>query len=259
MNDISVTQGVVRNLASALSKVDSSSLKHTERLELIASAFGWRSDAFMHALKQAEPVTGVERTPSPLDALGVRDIELWRRCMASKSGLFVVCGPTGSGKTTVITAMRDHLRRLRQDGLRDPRNAVHVVDGIDKLDHAAEACVMARLGHLVFATMHVGSSLGVHERLSSLNGIGHAADYVRGVMSLRLLRRKDGGGAVLISEVEMFDEGSPLGSPGKGVRRPMFRDMVEKVRSGVVGLDEIDRVFGSDVLRDVEVAIPSGR
>lgn len=51
MTDILVTQTAVRNLASILSRGDTQTLKHTERLALIAEAFGWKTDAFMHSLK----------------------------------------------------------------------------------------------------------------------------------------------------------------------------------------------------------------
>lgn len=51
MSNIELTHDIMRKLTAALGKVDSGNLRHFERINLVAEAFGWKGDALMHYLK----------------------------------------------------------------------------------------------------------------------------------------------------------------------------------------------------------------
>ncbi|MCL2645069.1 MAG: Flp pilus assembly complex ATPase component TadA, partial [Betaproteobacteria bacterium] len=138
-------------------------------------------------------------------------------------GLTLVTGPTGSGKTTTLYAMLDHLddetvnimtledpveypmARIRQTavsegakigfatGIRallrqDPD--IILVGEIRDPETAEMAIRAAMTGHRVFATLHTNSAIGSIARLLDL-GIRPAllADNLRGVVAQRLVRR----------------------------------------------------------------------
>jgi hypothetical protein len=54
---------------------------------------------------------GVE--PLPLEELGLpgRDLDELRNMISRSYGLFLVCGPTGSGKTTTLHSVLRHINR----------------------------------------------------------------------------------------------------------------------------------------------------
>jgi hypothetical protein len=54
-----MTHEIMRKLTAALAKVDSGTLRHFERVNLVAEAFGWKGDALMHHLKKGR------RHPAP--------------------------------------------------------------------------------------------------------------------------------------------------------------------------------------------------
>jgi hypothetical protein len=51
MTNVELTHEIMRKLTAALAKVDSGNLRHFERINLVAEAFGWKGDALMHHLK----------------------------------------------------------------------------------------------------------------------------------------------------------------------------------------------------------------
>ncbi len=121
MSHIAVTQAAVRNLATALSKVDTSSLKHGDRLALIAESFGWKVDAFMHALKneakrgaknavpnqeQSRQIGSVDGEAVPLERLGISHIAAWKEVVREPSGLIIVTGPTGAENQSLCDTRR---------------------------------------------------------------------------------------------------------------------------------------------------------
>ncbi len=52
MSNVELTHEIMRKLTAALAKVDSGNLRHFERINLVAEAFGWKGDALMHHLKK---------------------------------------------------------------------------------------------------------------------------------------------------------------------------------------------------------------
>jgi len=161
----------------------------------------------------------------PLDKIGFDAARLAaiERILAYPEGLVLVTGPTGSGKTTTLYAMLDHLdseavnimtledpveypmARIRQTtvneaakigfatGIRallrqDPD--IILVGEIRDSETAEMAIRAAMTGHRVFATLHTNSAIGSIARLLDL-GIRPAllADNLRGVIAQRLVRR----------------------------------------------------------------------
>ena len=145
------------------------------------------------------------------------------RMLARPEGLILVTGPTGSGKTTTLYAMLDHLDeeavnimtledpvevpmlRIRQtavsDGARigfaagvrtllrqDPD--IILIGEIRDAETAEMAIRAAMTGHRVFATLHTNSAVGALARLADL-GIRPPllAENLCGIIAQRLVRR----------------------------------------------------------------------
>ncbi|MGD9870134.1 MAG: GspE/PulE family protein [Thauera sp.] len=145
------------------------------------------------------------------------------RILARPEGLILVVGPTGSGKTTTLYSMLQHLNDeavnimtledpveyplalIRQtqvgeasrlgfaDGVRallrqDPD--IILVGEIRDADTATMALRAALTGHQVFATLHANSALGAIPRLLELGlGAELLAENLGGILSQRLLRK----------------------------------------------------------------------
>jgi len=145
------------------------------------------------------------------------------RMLAYPEGLILVTGPTGSGKTTTLYAMLDHLddeavnimtledpveypmARVRQTAVSEAAKIgfatgirallrqdpdIILVGEIRDSETAEMAIRAAMTGHRVFATLHTNSAIGSIARLLDL-GIRPAllADNLRGVIAQRLVRR----------------------------------------------------------------------
>lgn len=171
-----------------------------------------------------------------LDELGLdaSDATELRRLLATREGLILVTGPTGSGKTTTLyAALRQLLGRglnivtvedpveyrlpgivqvqvneragltfaaaLRSILRQDPD--VILVGEIRDAETATIAIQAALTGHLVFATLHTIDAASSVTRLHDL-GIDPAkvATALRGVLAQRLVRRVCDGCATMSSE-----------------------------------------------------------
>jgi twitching motility protein PilT len=160
------------------------------------------------------------------------------RAMADEHrGLVLVTGATGSGKTTTLAAIIDHINKTRRQHIvtvEDPIEILHgdhncIVNqrevGIDTesylaalrralrqdpdviligelrdAESAETALKAAESGHLVFSTMHtIDAAETLGRMIEFFPGIKQAqirsilAGVLRGIISQRLLPRKDGG------------------------------------------------------------------
>ena len=172
-----------------------------------------------------------QRIPLSLSALGMDDqarccLEKLIRC---RQGLIVICGPTGSGKTTTLYAaiheiqddsvsiatLEDPVEILMegisqsqvqakggmmfQDGLRallrqDPD--ILVVGEIRDGETARVAVRAALTGHVIFSTLHAPSAVEAIIRLTDMGVAPYlAADALAGVVSQRLVRCRMGDGS----------------------------------------------------------------
>ncbi len=186
------------------------------RVLTIPSA-GGVEDVVMRILAAGEPI--------PLDQLGVLPHNLARlkQVVANPHGLFFVCGPTGSGKTTTLHSVLRYLNtpdtkiwtaedpvEITQKGMRQVQ--VNRKTGLDfatvmrsflradpdiimvgeMRDKETVAIVLeaSLTGHLVFATLHTNSAA---ESIMRLLDMGmdpfNCADALLGVLAQRLARR----------------------------------------------------------------------
>jgi type II secretory ATPase GspE/PulE/Tfp pilus assembly ATPase PilB-like protein len=178
---------------------------------------GGVEDVVMRILAAGEPI--------PLDKLGIlpSNMERLKGCISKPYGLFFVCGPTGSGKTTTLHSVLGSLNtvdtkiwtaedpvEITQKGLRqcqvnpkagftfatamkaflraDP-DIIMVGEMRDK-DTTAIGIEASLTGHLVFATLHTNSA---PESINRLLDMGmdpfNFADAILGVLAQRLAKR----------------------------------------------------------------------
>ncbi|HEY4999255.1 MAG TPA: GspE/PulE family protein [Usitatibacter sp.] len=178
---------------------------------------GGVEDVVMRILAAGEPI--------PLDKLGVlpANMERLKQCISKPYGLFFVCGPTGSGKTTTLHSVLSSLNtvdtkiwtaedpvEITQKGLRqcqmnpkagmtfavamkaflraDP-DIIMVGEMRDK-DTTSIGIEASLTGHLVFATLHTNSA---PESIIRLLDMGmdpfNFADALLGILAQRLAKR----------------------------------------------------------------------
>ncbi|TBR14213.1 MAG: secretion system protein E [Rugosibacter sp.] len=161
----------------------------------------------------------------PLDGLGldVRQINLLKLMVARPEGIILVTGPTGSGKTTTLYSVLNHINlegvnimtledpveypmaMIRQtsvaesakldfaNGIRsmmrqDPD--VILVGEIRDADTAEMAFRAAMTGHQVYSTLHTNSALGAIPRLLDIGVLPDImAGNIIGMIAQRLIRR----------------------------------------------------------------------
>ena len=161
----------------------------------------------------------------PLDGLGLaeQELDVLRLMIARPDGLILVTGPTGSGKTTTLYSILNHINTenvnimtledpveypmsmIRQtsvnesaklgfaDGIRsilrqDPD--VILVGEIRDKETADMALAAAMTGHQVYSTLHTNSAVGAIPRLLDIGVIADVlAGNVIGIIAQRLVRR----------------------------------------------------------------------
>ena len=156
-----------------------------------------------------------------LEKLGFDYIQLEDiKSSLTKSGLIVVTGPTGSGKTTTLYSILNYLKNEYKNimTIEDPvENELEHISQIplNKMDYvsilkaivrqdpdvimvgeirdfetAANAIRLAQTGHLVLATVHSGDGLGVISKLINMNIQKYLlVDTLRLIISQRLIRK----------------------------------------------------------------------
>jgi type II secretory ATPase GspE/PulE/Tfp pilus assembly ATPase PilB-like protein len=173
-------------------------------------------DVVMRVLAAAEPI--------PLDKMGLREETLSeiKRIAGKPYGLFLICGPTGSGKTTTLHSVLGHINtgrkkiwtaeepiEITQSGLRqvqvnpkigltfaaalraflrlDPD--VIMVGEMRDAETARTGIEASLTGHLVLSTLHTNSA---PESITRLLDLGmdpfNFADALLGVLAQRLAR-----------------------------------------------------------------------
>lgn len=157
-----------------------------------------------------------------LSGLGITRLEEWRKAVSRSDGLCLVCGPTGSGKTTTLNATIKEMDRFGRAifTIEDPveyrmpfvgqvnANAVLGLDfaravksfmradpdviilgEVRDPETARNAVKAADTGHLVLATLHTNSIRSAVSRLRDLGVAPEELRYLlRGVLVQRLVR-----------------------------------------------------------------------
>lgn len=164
-----------------------------------------------------------ENTESDLRNIGISRLSEWEKGIYEPHGICLVCGPTGSGKTTTLNATvrsmdrfgksiytiedpveynipyvsqvntnpnvgMDFARGLKAMMRMDPD--VIVIGEIRDIETAQIAIKAAETGHLVLSTIHTGSIEGALERLRDI-GVdpNDIKNILRSVMVQRLVKR----------------------------------------------------------------------
>jgi len=160
----------------------------------------FRVNAFQHARGAGAVLRLIPARVQSLEALGLGDV--FRQIAETPRGLVLVTGPTGSGKSTTLAAMIDHLNRHRRQHIltiEDPIEFVHpqhsclvhqrevqrdtqsfasalraalredpdviLLGELRDLESIRLALTAAETGHLVFATLHTASAAKTIDRL----------------------------------------------------------------------------------------------
>jgi type II secretory ATPase GspE/PulE/Tfp pilus assembly ATPase PilB-like protein len=165
-----------------------------------------------------------EMQTADLTKLGMRDrlvIQI-RRLVAEPHGMFIVCGPTGAGKSTTLYACLAQIDRLQKNVitlenpveyridhatqieinpkagktfagelrsiLRQDPDVIYVGEVRDQ-ETAEIGCQAAQTGHLVLTTLHANDTVGALARLMDLKvPVYMIASAVSGILSQRLVR-----------------------------------------------------------------------
>jgi general secretion pathway protein E len=239
-----------------------------------------------------------DRANVRIEQLGISRIEEWRSATNYPYGLALVCGATGSGKTTTLNATIREMDRFGKAirtveepvEYRIPYVAQVNVNRIVGLDFASALRAFMRAdpdiivlgeirdietgsltlraaetGHMVMATLHTGSIKGAFGRLKALEVSPlDLQPLLRGVLVQRLIRtlciacRGTGchlcfgtgyAGRTVVSECCSFRSESEVKRAFEGeVFWPsMIRDAMNKVDHGVTAVEELKRVFHSEL------------
>lgn len=163
-----------------------------------------------------------DRVHPSLEGLGITHIDKWRMGASRSDGLCLICGPTGSGKTTTLNASIKELNRFERAvytleepveyriayvgqvntnpsvgldfsrGVRAFMRAdpdVIVIGEIRDPDTARNAIKAAETGHLVFGTLHTNNIRSAVNRLRDLDIAPNELSYLlRSVLVQRLMR-----------------------------------------------------------------------
>lgn len=163
-----------------------------------------------------------DRVQPSLEGLGITRVAEWRKGVSRPDGLCLICGPTGSGKTTTLNASVREMNRFEQAiySIEDPveyriaytgqvntnpslgldfARAVRafmradpdviIVGEVRDAETARNAIKAAETGHLVLATLHTGSIYGAVQRLKDLDVPAFELRYLlRTILVQRLIR-----------------------------------------------------------------------
>jgi general secretion pathway protein E len=163
-----------------------------------------------------------DRVQPSLEKLGISEVTNWRKGLRHQFGICLICGPTGSGKTTTMNASVREMDRFGKSiySIEDPveyripyitqvsvnkqvdldfPNAIRsfmrhdpdviIVGEVRDEETARNAIKAAETGHLVIATLHTGSIVGAITRLKELGIEPHELRYlVRSIMVQSLVR-----------------------------------------------------------------------
>ena len=185
----------------------------------------------------------VPKEVSSIEALGLPPVV--RKLAQSHQGLLLVTGATGTGKSTTLSAIIDHLnctRKLNIVTLEDPVEFIHeskmslivqrevgdsvgsfteglraalredpdviLVGELRDSETMAMAMMAAETGHLVLGTLHTTTAAKTIDRImdslpseQKAQGLVFLAQHLRGVISQTLVKKPDGRGRKVITEV----------------------------------------------------------
>lgn len=163
-----------------------------------------------------------ENAQTSLETIGISNLDEWRKGISRANGLCLICGPTGSGKTTTLNSSMKELDRFGKAifSVEDPveyklpyitqvsanpsigldfQDAVKsfmrsdpdiiIVGEVRDLNTAQNMMKAAETGHLVFATLHTETIRGAITRLKDIGVDTKELKYMlRSVLVQNLVR-----------------------------------------------------------------------
>ncbi|WP_163438433.1 GspE/PulE family protein [Fibrobacter succinogenes] len=207
--------------------------------------------------------------------LSSRNLEFLRKVFHSPQGLFLVTGPTGSGKTTTLHAGLQEIvhRQINVTTIEDPVEYplegvaqvqvnekcgftfavalrailrqdpdVIMVGEIRDKETAQIALRAAQTGHLVVSTLHTNSAKAGFTRLEDL-GISRTAlqESLLGIMAQRLVRCRPAQALPYSGRQAVVEILTPDGNYVDGTLR---ENALKLVKDGITDFAEIKRVLG---------------
>ena len=207
--------------------------------------------------------------------LSSRNLEFLRKVFHSPQGLFLVTGPTGSGKTTSLHAGLQEIvhRQINVTTIEDPVEYplegvaqvqvnekcgftfavalrailrqdpdVIMVGEIRDKETAQIALRAAQTGHLVISTLHTNSAKAGFTRLEDL-GISRTAlqESLLGIMAQRLVRCRPAQALPYSGRQAVVEILTPDGNYVDGTLR---ENALKLVKDGITDFAEIKRVLG---------------
>lgn len=226
----------------------------------------------------------------PMEKMGLPDKVT--DLIGQSKGIFLVTGPTGSGKSTTLASILDYLNATTQSHIITIEDPVEYIltDKMSRInqrqigrdatsfpialrsalrqdpdimligelrDHATVKTALdaANTGHLVFGTLHTNNARQSIERMTSFFG-GDEKEWVQqvisavllGVMSQMLVKRADGPGRVLCSELMVNTSGiaqsirdgktnqiANIMDTGRGEGQQLLNfDLLNKINAGII-------------------------
>lgn len=215
--------------------------------------------------------------------LSSRNLEFLRKVFHSPQGLFLVTGPTGSGKTTTLHAGLQEIvhRQINVTTIEDP--VEYPLEGVSQVqvnekcgftfavalrailrqdpdvimvgeirdkETAQIALRAAQTGHLVVSTLHTNSAKAGFARLKDL-GVSRTAlqESLLGIMAQRLVRCRPAqafpySGRQAVVEILMPD--------GNYVDGTLYENAKRLVQASMTDMAEIERVLGGPHQQPIE-------
>jgi twitching motility protein PilT len=208
----------------------------------------FRVNAFVQNRGAAAVLRTIPNEILSLDDLGAPQI--FKNIINQPTGIILVTGATGSGKSTTLAAMIDHINSTKREHIltiEDPIEFVHenklcllnrsslredpdiiLVGELRDLETIRLAISAAETGHLVFGTLHTNSAPKTIDRLIDVFPAAEKSmirsmlsESLRAVISQTLLK-KNGGGRIAAHEIM-------LGTPA--IRNLIREDKVPQMYS----------------------------
>src|SRR5215208_4744537 len=148
----------------------------------------------------------------PVDIKSIEELSLppvIRRLAEEERGIILLTGTTGSGKSTTLAAMIDHMNRTMHKHIvtiQDPD--VILVGEMRDEETVQTALSAAETGHLVLSTLHtvdasesINRIIDFFEPHQQSQARAMIAGTLKGIVSQRLVRTADGNGRVATAEI----------------------------------------------------------
>ena len=206
--------------------------------------------------KVAIRVLGSSAGPLSLEDAGLRDenLKCMRNAVKLPSGMVLICGPTGSGKTTTLYALLKAIdyRMKNVISIEDPIE--HIMKNVSQMEVNTKADISfgkllrnslrqnpdiiclgeirdeetaqvavhaAQTGHLIIATVHSNDNVGTVDRLVNLGvPLRSVAGVLQLIVSQRLVRKLCDCAEPAKPSLELYDYLTRAGLPTDGLRKP---------------------------------------